>query len=150
LTGHLVFSTLHTNSSWDAITRLTDMGIEPYLLAASLRLVMAQRLVRVLCQDCKTLSQELLFPTIQKVKEIHTHFVPQGCPNCYYTGYKGRKAVFEVLPINKTIVEMIKERRGDIESYMKKAEISSLSDNLAQLVVKGETSLEEAVMHWES
>ena len=148
LTGRLVFSTLHTNSSWDAITRMTDMGVEPYLLAASLRLVVAQRLLRVLCERCKCPSTALLFPEMQKARSISQHFIPQGCPHCYYTGYKGRKAVFEVLPVGRELGEYIKNQRCDIRDYMNEKGIGSLEDRLADLVKKGESSLEEAMMHW--
>ncbi|MEO0468219.1 MAG: GspE/PulE family protein, partial [Bacteroidota bacterium] len=101
LTGRLVFSTLHTNSAWDAIARLTDMGIEPYLLAASLRMVVAQRLVRVLCPHCKQESDEIILPEWQEKNDIKTHYVANGCPQCFYTGYAGRQAIFDVLPIDR-------------------------------------------------
>jgi type IV pilus assembly protein PilB len=150
LTGHLVFSTLHTNSSWDAISRLMDMGIEPFLLAASLRLVMAQRLVRVLCSHCKTPSREMIYPDIQNHSDIRLHFIPGGCPECYYTGYRGRKAVFEVLPVTRTLSEMIKTKSGDISAYMEEANINRLNDHLIILIQNGITSLAEAAAHWES
>ncbi|MEZ4851441.1 MAG: GspE/PulE family protein [Bacteroidia bacterium] len=150
LTGHLVFSTLHTNSSWDAITRLTDMGLEPYLLAASLRMVVAQRLVRVLCQHCKMQSSEIIFPDIQKAGNIEYHFIPNGCAECYYTGYRNRKAVFEVLPVTPVLKDMIKRQEGEIQKYLKNTGIRSLSDHLLTFVQTGVTSLEEAIAHWES
>jgi len=149
LTGHLVFSTLHTNSSWDAITRLTDMGVEAYLLAASIRAVVAQRLIRTLCPYCKKRSEEVLFLDLQWELSIHEHHIPIGCPECFYTGYKGRRAVFEILPITKTLSQMIKTGEGDIHAYMKENELSSLSDNLRLLVDHGEVSLEEAMVHLE-
>ena len=148
LTGHLVFSTLHTNSSWDAITRLTDMGIEPYLLAASLRLVVAQRLVRKLCDHCKTPSEKRLYPNVQEPYELDVHYLPKGCPQCYFTGYKGRQAVYEILPLTSELATFIKSLEGDISAYMKSKQIQSLEDNLAALVRAGETSLEEALIHW--
>lgn len=149
LTGHLVFSTLHTNSSWDAITRMVDMGIEPYLLAASIRMIVAQRLVRVLCKACKEISEEVLFPEFQEAGNINRHSTPQGCPTCFYTGYTGRKAVFEVLPVGKELQSSIKDQAGEIGEYLKSHQIPDLSHNLIQLVQQGTTSLAEAVAHWE-
>ncbi|MDX2247956.1 MAG: GspE/PulE family protein [Bacteroidia bacterium] len=148
LTGHLVFSTLHTNSAGDAITRLLDMGIAPYLLAASLRLVVAQRLVRILCPNCKFSSEEILFPELQQVSGIHLHYMPKGCSNCFFTGYTGRKAVFEVLPIDKNLGDKIKAGEADIPAYMQVNQIYSLTQNLKKMVSEGMTSLEEAYMHW--
>ena len=148
LTGHLVFSTLHTNSSWDAITRLTDMGIEPYLLAASLRLVVAQCLVRKLCDNCKTPSNKQLYPGVQQPYALDVHYLPKGCPQCYFTGYKGRQAVYEILPLTAELSAFIKSLEGDISAYMKSKQIQSLEDNLAALVRAGATSLEEALVHW--
>ncbi|MCB0854431.1 MAG: type II/IV secretion system protein, partial [Bacteroidetes bacterium] len=126
------------------------MGLEPYLLAASLRMVVAQRLVRVLCQHCKTQSSEIIFPDIQKAGNIEYHFIPNGCPECYYTGYRNRKAVFEVLPVTPVLKDMIKHQGGDIRKYMEETGIRSLSDHLLTFVQTGVTSLEEAIAHWES
>lgn len=148
LTGHLVFSTLHTNSAGDAITRLQDMGIAPYLLAASLRLVVAQRLVRILCGKCKSASEEIIFPALQQAYGIKNHYVAKGCGECFFTGYTGRKAVFEVLPVNNSLANMIKAGTMDIHSYMHNQQISSLIQNLKTLVSDGITSLEETYMHW--
>lgn len=147
LAGRLVFSTLHTNSSWDSITRLKDMGIESYLLAASLRLVLAQRLARVLCSRCKIPSENTISAIFQESYGIKNHFIPQGCSHCYQTGFKGREAVFEVLPITRELQEIIKNGKGDIDVYMQKAGIASLADNLAALVQKGRTSVSEALLH---
>ncbi|MEL6677024.1 MAG: GspE/PulE family protein [Bacteroidota bacterium] len=147
LTGHLVFSTLHTNSAWDAITRLRDMGTPAYLLAASLRLVVAQRLVRVLCPQCKSVSQEIQFPQWQERYQLSQHFHATGCPACYFTGYRGRKAVFEVLPISREVASLIKSGAEEVHEFQTREGMPSLSDNLAQLVASGETSLAEAMMH---
>ncbi|MEO0470836.1 MAG: GspE/PulE family protein [Bacteroidota bacterium] len=125
LAGRLVFSTLHTNSAWDAIARLTDMGVEPYLLAASLRMVVAQRLVRVLCPNCKQASTEVILPEWQEKHDIETHYVANGCPQCFYTGYAGRQAIFDVLPIDREVGKLIKygaemdESNGFEESLVK-------------------------------
>jgi type IV pilus assembly protein PilB len=111
LTGHLVFSTLHTNDAPGAITRLIDMGVQPFLVACSLMAVMAQRLVRVVCPKCKEPYQ----PTPEEVEVFN--ITPdelsdgqwvrgRGCANCKHTGYKGRRAVFELMTMNSTLREM--------------------------------------------
>ncbi|MFM7056389.1 MAG: GspE/PulE family protein [Planctomycetota bacterium] len=111
LTGHLVFSTLHTNDAPGAITRLIDMGVQPFLVACSLMAVMAQRLVRVVCPKCKEPYQ----PTPEEVEVFNVtpdelsdgQWVRgRGCANCKHTGYKGRRAVFELMTMNSTLREM--------------------------------------------
>ncbi|MEO0899586.1 MAG: GspE/PulE family protein [Bacteroidota bacterium] len=148
LAGRLVFSTLHTNNSWDAIYRLMDMGIEPYLLSASVRLIIAQRLVRVLC-SCKTQSKEVIHTTFQESFELDQHYIPVGCPKCYFTGYKGRMAVFEVLPIQKDMQEAIKSKATDVNQFRQSLGLSSLNENLAAVVRRGESSIEEALQHFQ-
>ncbi len=143
LTGHLVFSTLHTNSAWDAIARLTDMGIEPYLIASALRLVVAQRLVRLLCPHCK---KEEMTPVTFREEKVTGHFTPVGCPKCFYTGYKGRKAVFELLPITPTLKTFIKNAQT-LDADSPPMEMPSLIDNLKRMVEEGQTSFEEAKSH---
>ena len=110
LTGHLVFSTLHTNDAPSAVTRLVDMGIEPYLVASSLESVMAQRLVRVLCPHCKVEDQSDKTQSIkEKLGLPHNQPVYRGagCKLCRSTGFHGRRAVFEMMGINQEIREMI-------------------------------------------
>ena len=104
LTGHMVFSTLHTNDSISAITRLIDMGIEPFLVSSSLKLIIAQRLVRRLC-DCKIKSGN--GEPSDNVPQIYEK---NGCAKCNYTGYKGRTAIFEFLEITENIAEMISQK----------------------------------------
>lgn len=147
LTGHLVFSTLHTNTAWDAITRMIDMGTEPYLLAAALRMIVAQRLVRVLCEHCKIPSREPAEPVWQEGWKLEKHFLPKGCPKCYYTGYKGRKASFEVLPVRGEVVNWIKEKKGNATEALKLFQLNSLSENLIEMVRQGESSLAEIMSH---
>ena len=110
LTGHLVLSTLHTNDAPGAVTRLVDMKVEPYLVASSLEAVLAQRLVRVLCSECKTedtsdtvaaLKTHLGFPRELKI------FKPVGCRACRNTGYHGRHGIFEWMDMNNEIREKI-------------------------------------------
>lgn len=102
LTGHLIFSTIHTNSAWGSVSRLIDMGVHPYLISDTLILCMAQRLVRLLCPECKRErepdehAKRLLGEDSQPGKLYRA----VGCEYCYYTGYSGRKAIYEVIPID--------------------------------------------------
>ena len=150
LTGHLVFSTLHTNSAGDAISRLTDMGVEPYLLAAALRLIVAQRLVRKLCPHCKKASKQVDHPLFQEKWQIHEHAVPSGCPQCYYTGYRGRQAVFELLPITQDLRTQIKLGAETLGSHSLDSDLVSLEQNLVNLAKRGESSLVEILGHIQS
>ena len=100
LTGHLVLSTIHTNSAWGTISRLTDMGVPPFLLASTLNTTVAQRLLRTLCPSCKEEKafDDALYPKTYKApKKVERHYTAIGCPECHYTGYKGRKAIYEVV-----------------------------------------------------
>jgi len=110
LTGHLVFSTLHTNDAPSAINRLIDIGIEPYMLTPSLLLVVAQRLLRKLCPDCK----EAYEPSPEQLKSIKVKagllYKPKGCAKCNHLGYKGRTCIAEVMPSNDSIRELIDQR----------------------------------------
>jgi type II secretion system protein E len=113
LTGHLVFSTLHTNDAPGAATRLIDMGIEPYLVASSLEVVVAQRLVRVICKECK---QEVPESETKLIRDEFGDLVPPvlyrgaGCRNCQGTGYRGRQGIFEMMSISNEVRSMILER----------------------------------------
>lgn len=146
MTGHLVLSTVHTNSAWGTITRLIDMGIPAYLVAATLNLSVAQRLVRCLCNDCKReedLDRNLLPSGYNPPGAIERHHVPVGCKNCYYTGYKGRRALYEIIPINGELKSMIREGVYEIADYMKQYSILTLSESAFQLYSDGITSLSE-------
>ncbi|UCE49418.1 MAG: Flp pilus assembly complex ATPase component TadA [Phycisphaerales bacterium] len=112
LTGHLVFSTLHTNDAPSAITRLIDMGVKPFLVASSIQAIMAQRLVRVICKKCKVVDEdpnkellEALGMTAEDVAK-HAPYKGAGCPQCQNTGYKGRIAIFEMFEMNNEIREL--------------------------------------------
>jgi type IV pilus assembly protein PilB len=113
LTGHLVLSTLHTNDSASSLTRLTDMGIDPFLAASAVRLIVAQRLIRLICPNCKApvdQNKHKLFPFLNLSPEDRknlTVFQGKGCAMCNNTGYKGRCGLYEVLPVNTEIQEMI-------------------------------------------
>ncbi len=146
LTGHLVLSTIHTNSAWGTISRLVDMGVPAFLLASTLNTTVAQRLIRLLCNTCK--QQEnfdaSLFPKQFKAfKPIHQHYVANGCEQCYYTGYKGRKAVYEIIPIDEELLLHIKNNKFEINEELKSRNIKTLAENAFELFEKGETSLEE-------
>jgi type IV pilus assembly protein PilB len=111
LTGHLVFSTLHTNDAPSAITRLIDMGVKPFLVASSIQAVMAQRLIRVLCSECKELDhnpdpKHLHLTGIRREEAVGKVYKPVGCEVCNRTGYKGRKAIFELMVMNSQIREL--------------------------------------------
>ncbi len=139
LTGHLVLSTIHTNSAWATVSRLIDMGVPPFLIASTLNVSVAQRLVRKLCDHCK--KEEKYSGDF--VKDIETHFISVGCSKCYQTGYKGRKAIYEIIPISKELVEKIASKEWDITTYFKEKNIVTLKDNAIKLVKKGITSVEE-------
>jgi type II secretory ATPase GspE/PulE/Tfp pilus assembly ATPase PilB-like protein len=115
LTGHLVFSTLHTNDSPSAITRLTDIGVEPYLIASGLSGVVAQRLVRKICSSCREPAQidaSIMEKVQERVPDLsvsHTFYKGEGCPDCRFTGYRGRKALFEILPMSDELRKMVVE-----------------------------------------
>lgn len=145
LTGHLVLSTIHTNSAWGTISRLVDMGIAPYLLASVMNLSVAQRLVRTLCPDCKKLVDldKAELPEYYRELKLTKHNIAQGCQNCYFTGYKGRKAIYEVINITKELGEHIKQNRTEVDGYLKQNKIDKLSENALKLFFEGETSLEE-------
>lgn len=149
-TGHLVFSTLHTNDSASSITRLMDMGIESYKLSDSLVGVMAQRLARRLCKNCKTPN----VPTDQELKEINlkredlvgkTVFKAKGCSVCGNSGYKGRIGVHEILPIDDSIKALIVQgaTSGAIKKAAVKMGMKTLREDGARIVLDGTTSIEE-------
>lgn len=146
LTGHLVLSTIHTNSAWGIISRLVDMGIPGYLLANTLNMVVAQRLVRLLCPHCKTVEpfSGALFPkTFVPPAQLSTHSVAVGCEHCYYTGYKGRKAIYEIVTIDGQLANAIKAEEFEIDAILKHKGIKTLADMAFALLANGETTLDE-------
>lgn len=145
LTGHLVLSTIHTNSAWGTISRLIDMGVPGYLLANTLNLSVAQRLIRTLCPHCKTkqpLNKEELPPNYRTL-QITEYYAPKGCNSCHFTGYKGRKAIYEVINITRELTEAIKANSTNIDEYCRLNKISKLADNALKVFIEGDTSLEE-------
>ncbi|MBW2712653.1 MAG: type II secretion system ATPase GspE [Deltaproteobacteria bacterium] len=150
LTGHLVFSTLHTNDAPGAITRLVDMGVEPFLVGSSLVAVVAQRLVRVLCPACKKAHQatpeELAEIGVRTQQQVQI-YQPEGCPECNHTGYRGRKGIFELMLVDDDIRTLITQS-ADSKTIKKKAMakgMSSLRADGARKVLQGITSIAEVI-----
>ncbi|WP_166422664.1 type II secretion system ATPase GspE [Paraglaciecola sp. 20A4] len=151
LTGHLVMSTLHTNTAAGAITRLEDMGIEPFLLSSSLLAVLSQRLVRTLCPDCKTPYQPsaqectVLGVTVDSAESLNV-CRPKGCAACNHTGYRGRTGIHELLIVDEGIRELIHNGHGEqaIEKYIRQ-NTPSIRDDGCLRVLAGITSLEEVL-----
>ena len=150
LTGHRVFSTLHTNDAVGSITRLVDMGIEPYLVASSLLGALAQRLVRKLCPDCRTRRRAdagerhlLGMPERADVSIYH----PVGCAACFYTGYQGRTGIYELLVVDDVLRGMIHDNRGEHDLRMAAYEtgMRALRDDGVDKILAGKTSLEEVL-----
>ncbi len=149
LTGHLVLSTLHTNSAVGAITRLRDMGVEPFLLSSSLIGVLAQRLVRLLCPACK--QPHIATPSDCRILGVDpasapTLYLPQGCDKCRQSGYRGRSGIFELVVVDPTMQTMVHENKGEqeMERYARRF-TPSIRDDGCRRVLLGETSLEELV-----
>ncbi len=146
LTGHLVLSTIHTNSAWGTISRLVDMGIPNYLLANTINLTVAQRLVRKLCNECKEIDDKVaidVYSLLGMSQEDGAIYKAKGCNNCYYTGYMGRIAVFEIIPIDSELSTLIKEHIQDISTQLKERKVSTLKESAIELVKTGMTSYEE-------
>jgi len=152
MTGHLVFSTLHTNDAASAITRLIDMGIEPFRIASVVRAIMAQRLVRVLCPECKeaygpepeALRDARIDPARIKGKAIYRG---RGCPACAGTGYRGRTGIYETLSVSETIRQLIMRKADSATIFQKALEegMKALQDDGAEKVLAGITTLEELI-----
>jgi len=148
LTGHLVLSTLHTKDSASVITRLKNMGIEPYLICAVLKGSIAQRLVRRVCRNCKTevrltKSERALFEVYQvKAKKL---FKGTGCKSCSGTGYHGRTGIFELFAKEDEVEDLILKNSKDseIKTYLESAGMKSLMVSGLEKVVAGETTIEE-------
>ena len=146
LTGHLVLSTIHTNSAWGIVSRLVDMDIPAYMVANTLNMAVAQRLVRLLCPVCKSkhsFNPELL-PASFKPKIIpEFHYIPVGCNQCFFTGYSGRQAIYEVLYIDETLRDIIKHSETTVNDYIKENKIRLLANQAWDLISEGNTSIEE-------
>jgi general secretion pathway protein E len=148
LTGHLVFSTLHTNDAPGALTRLVDMGVEPYLVASSLEAVLAQRLVRLLCPHCKAVDDSPAARTYRLrigIPAAATIFRSVGCRECRHTGFHGRQAIFEWMDTNNEIRQLILKNSSTdhIRDAARRAGMTTLAEDGRRLVEEGLTTIEE-------
>lgn len=149
ITGHLVLSTIHTNDAPSSILRLIDMGIEPYMVSSALVGVIAQRLVRRVCPNCKheyTATDEEM-EILKLDGEKPELYKGRGCPMCTFTGYRGRQGVYEVITVTRKLKEMINNRcsEGEIKDYSIKNGMYTLRENLIKKVLAGETTVKELV-----
>jgi len=154
LTGHLVFTTLHTNDAPGAIARLIDMGVEPFLIASSLEGVLGQRLVRRICTSCRTPyepSEEILRQIGLSVHDIgdKNFYYGTGCDQCNRTGYKGRKGIYELLDITEPIRELISARAPSVVIRQKAIELgmTTLRSDGLRSIFEGETTIEEVLKY---
>ena len=150
LTGHLVLSTLHTNTAIGAITRLKDMGIEPFLLSSSLLAVMSQRLVRLLCVDCKEAAElnpaerELL--RIAPAEDHQSVCQAKGCESCKYTGYRGRTGIYEIIEIDDAMRQMIYGGANEQDIlHLARQHYPGIETDGRRRIMAGETSIEEVM-----
>ncbi len=152
LTGHLVFSTLHTNDAASAATRLVDMEIEPFLVASVVRAIVAQRLIRVICSECK----EGYVPEPEMLKEVGITpeqlkggkvYRGKGCPACSGTGYRGRTGIYEILLVSETIRQLIMKKADSVSIGRQAVEegMKTLREDGARKIIEGITALEEVV-----
>ena len=148
MTGHLVFSTVHARDTLSTVFRLLDLGVEPYLVAQGLHVVLAQRLVRQLCQYCKTAVK----PTPQQLqrmgdqgKGVTQVFNPVGCPRCLGTGWAGRRVVFELLTTNDEMKDVLLKNPNlaDIQASLKGQKFQRLQTSGYELVAQGVTQIDE-------
>jgi general secretion pathway protein E len=151
LTGHLVLATLHTNDAASAMTRLADMGVEPYLLASSLLGILAQRLVRTLCPACRrkvapTSGEAVLLAEIGLSREAAL-FAPVGCVECGDTGYRGRTGIYELIVVDATLARLIHDRAPEhaLRAAAVSAGMVTLRRDGARWLADGTTSLAELV-----
>jgi len=154
LTGHLVLSTLHTNDAPGAVTRLVDMGVEPFLISSTLMAVLGQRLVRTACKKCRTPFE----PTETQLALLNlsphdigdkVFYYGRGCSNCNDTGYKGRKGIFELLVVTEPIRHLINERAPTVVLRQKAVELGmvTLREDGLRSIFDGDTTIEEVVKY---
>ncbi len=154
LTGHFVFSTLHTNDAAGAVTRLVDMGVEPFLICSSLVGVLAQRLIRRVCSNCRTpytpSDEELMRLDLERSDIGERKFYyGRGCPVCNHTGYKGRKAIVELLVINQDIVELISSNAPTslIQEKARENGMITVREDGLMAILNGETTVDEVLRY---
>lgn len=147
ITGHFVLSTIHTNDALSTVVRLVDMGVEPFLVASSVKCVISQRLVKKICPNCKrehrvTFEDNLLLHT-----DLKTAFKGNGCSECNQTGYQGRTAVFEIILIDAKLQEMIADKANmdDLKAYAKDKKMRMLREEVLDLINSGVTTVEEGI-----
>jgi len=154
LTGHLVLSTLHTNDAPGAVTRLVDMGVEPFLISSTLMAVLAQRLVRTACKKCRTPFE----PTESQLTLLNlsphdigekSFYYGRGCSTCNDTGYRGRKGIFELLIVSEAIRNLINERAPTVVLRQKAVELGmvTLREDGLRSIFDGDTTIEEVVKY---
>jgi type IV pilus assembly protein PilB len=154
LTGHLVFTTLHTNDAPGAIARLIDMGIEPFLISSTLEAVLGQRLIRKICPQCRSTYEpkatvlEQLNLSSHDIGDRHFHY-GKGCESCNKTGYKGRKGIYELLRITDPIRELINERAPTVVLKQKAIELGmvTLRQDGIRSIFDGDTTVEEVLKY---
>jgi type IV pilus assembly protein PilB len=154
LTGHLVMTTLHTNDAPGAVTRMIDMGVEPFLISSTLLAVLAQRLVRMICKRCRTPFE----PTESQLALLNlsphdvgdkVFYYGRGCKECNDTGYRGRKGIFELLPISEPIRILINERSPTAVIRQKAIELGmvTLREDGLRCIFDGDTTIEEVLKY---
>ena len=151
LTGHLVLSTLHTNTAIGAVTRLKDMGIEPFLLSSSLIGVIAQRLVRTLCSHCHSWRdaddfEKKIFQHLENQEQDLKLPIPKGCDYCSHTGFMGRTAIYEIALVDEQMRRLIHGNAAEyeLENYVRQ-QSGSIRDDGLRKVLKGKTTMEEVL-----
>ncbi|HEX8281080.1 MAG TPA: ATPase, T2SS/T4P/T4SS family, partial [Chthoniobacterales bacterium] len=154
LTGHLVFTTLHTNDAPGAVTRLIDMGVEPFLISSTLEAVLGQRLLRTICPNCRTAyepRQTFLDQLQLSRRDIgeKQFFYGKGCDLCNQTGYKGRKGIYELMKISDPVRELINERAPTVVLKQKAIELGmvSLRQDGLRSIFEGDTTVEEVLKY---
>lgn len=148
ITGHFVLSTIHTNDAISTVSRLVDMGVEPFMISSALKTVIAQRLVRKNCEYCRTehINTDLERELINMPDTLS--YQGEGCEECNFTGYKGRTAVFEILTIDNTLQKMISSQASidEMQEYIdSKEDMRTMRDEVFDLVRNGTTSIDEAI-----
>jgi len=154
LTGHLVLSTLHTNDAPGAVTRLVDMGVEPFLISSTMQGVLAQRLVRTICKKCRAPFE----PTENQLSQLNlspydigdkVFYYGRGCSNCNDTGYRGRKGIYELLQVSDPIRNLINERAPSVVMRQKAVELgmATLRDDGLRSIFDGDTTIEEVLKY---